>query len=204
MTVNFTKNYQFSTRLSLEGSNLEEVNEVKLLGVILSNNLKWHSNTQAIVKNACKRMLILHNLSKFALPAEEMILIYTLYIRSVVENCAVVWHSSLSRGEEQEIERIQKCALRLILCEDYDNYENALTSSNLETLKDRRKHLCKNFAKKCIKSGKNAELFPLNPNSVNSRNHEKYLVTRASTSRLAKSAVPYMQRLLNEEMRPIS
>ena len=93
----------------MEGSNLEEVNEVKLLGVILSNNLKWHSNTEAIVKNAYKRMLklILINLSKFALPSEEMILIYTLYIRSVVENCAVVWHSSLSRGEEQEIERIQ-------------------------------------------------------------------------------------------------
>ena len=89
MTINFSNNYQFSTRLSLEGANLEEVKEVKLLGLTISKNLKWYSNTEAIVKSAYKRMLILHNISKFDLPIEEMIQIYTLYIRSVVENCAL-------------------------------------------------------------------------------------------------------------------
>ena len=80
MTINFSNNYQFSTRLSLEGANLEEVKEVKLLGLTISKNLKWYFNTEAIVKSAYKRMLILHNISKFDLPIEEMIQIYTLYI----------------------------------------------------------------------------------------------------------------------------
>ena len=78
-------------------------------------------------------MIVLHNLFKFDLPMNEMIEIYTLYIRSVVENCAVVWHSSITRGEELEIERIQRCALRLILSDEYESYESALEVANLET-----------------------------------------------------------------------
>ena len=143
MTVNFTKKYQFSTRLSLDGNNLEEVQETKLLGLTLRNDLKWHSNTDSIVKNAYKRIIIMHNLASFDLPVTEMVGIFTLYIRSVVENCAVVWHSSLTRGEELDIERIQRCALRLILCENYIDYESALEVTNLKTLQERRKLLCK-------------------------------------------------------------
>jgi len=40
-------------------------------------------------------------------------------------------------------------------------------------------------------------MFPLNELNVNTRNPETYYVTAARAERLAKSAVPYMQRLLN-------
>ena len=163
----------------------------------MRNDLKWHSNTEKLIKNAYKRMLILHNLSKISLTLDEMIQIYTLYIRSVLENSAVVWHSSISRGEELEIERVQRCALRLILGERYSTYEDALMVTNLKTLNERRVQLCRAFAKKCVKNG--SDLFPLNSKKNHTRNHEKYFVTNAKTSRLAKSAVPYLQRLLNLE-----
>ena len=42
-----------------------------------------------------------------------------------------------------------------------------------------------------------AHMFPLNESDVNTRNLEKYYVQPASTGRLKKSAIPYMQRLLN-------
>ena len=198
MVINFTRNYQFSTRLVLNGANLEEVKETKLLGLILRNDLKWHSNTEKLVKNAYKRMIILHNLTKFSLPLHEILQIYVLYIRSILENCAVVWHSSLSRGEELEIERVQKCALRLILGEQYSSYEDALDLTNLKSLKERRIDLCKNFARKCIATGKD-DIFPLNKCKKNNRNTEKYQVEKANSTRLARSAVPYMQRILNLE-----
>ena len=69
--------------------------------------------------------------------------------------------------------------------------------TNLKTLKERRVQLCRAFAKKCAKNG--SDLFPFNSTKKITRNHEKYFVTSANTSRLAKSAVPYMQRLLNLE-----
>ena len=40
-------------------------------------------------------------------------------------------------------------------------------------------------------------MFPVNQKVVNTRNHELYKVTNARTERLAKSSIPYMQRLLN-------
>ena len=62
-------------------------------------------------------MIILKNLFHFNLPITDMLEIYCLYIRSVVEQACVVWHSSLTKGEELDIERIQKVAMRIILQE---------------------------------------------------------------------------------------
>ena len=128
-----------------------------------------------------------------------MVNIYILFIRSVVEYACVVWHSSISSEECNNIERVQKTALRIILKSDYDNYPSALRLVSLTTLKERRKKLSLSFAKKCVKSESNADLFPKVVKSVNTRQHEKYFVTPARTERLAKSTIPYLQRLLNEE-----
>ena len=50
MLFNFTDNHKFTTTLALNGENLEVVSQAKLLGVIISNNLKWDKNTEFLVK----------------------------------------------------------------------------------------------------------------------------------------------------------
>ena len=42
-------------------------------------------------------------------------------------------------------------------------------------------------------------MFPLNNAAQKTRNYQKYKVTSARTSRLAKSAIPSMQRQLNNQ-----
>ena len=88
-------------------------------------------------------MILLHNLFKFSLPVSEMVNIYILYIRSIVETSAVVWHSAITQAESNQIERVQKAALRIILNNEYDDYMSALQTTGLETLSDRRTILCK-------------------------------------------------------------
>ena len=105
----------------------------------------------------------------------------------------------LTIENEQDLERVQKTALKIIYKNSYENYENALEMSNLKTLKDRRKDLCLTFAKRCLKNEARKDLFPLN----NQRNdgkytHETYKVYHANTGRLQKSPIIYMQHLLNE------
>jgi hypothetical protein len=85
MIFNYTQKYQFSTRLNLEGEFLETVKEAKLLGTILSDDLKWEKNTESIVKKANKRMELLRKISPFGVNWEEMKNIYILYIRSLLE-----------------------------------------------------------------------------------------------------------------------
>ena len=59
MLINFTEKYQFSTRLQLNNENLEMVKYAKLLGVIISDDLKWDLNTNSLVKRANARMELL-------------------------------------------------------------------------------------------------------------------------------------------------
>ena len=56
----------------------------------------------------------------------------------------------------------------------------------------------KRFAVKCTKNSFTENMFPLNPSTANTRNREKYIVTKGKTDRLTKSAIPTMQRLLNK------
>ena len=144
-------------------------------------------------------MIILHKLYEFNLPIEEMVNIYILFIRSILEYSCVIWHSSLTEEESKNFERVQKTALKIILKNNYEGYYSALSLANLQTLRYRRKLLSLSFAKKCLKSGKNSDLFPMNMKNVNLRKKEKFYVTLARTERLAKSTIPYLQTLLNEE-----
>ena len=50
MIFNFTRDKQFTTNIKLKGETVEIVSESKLLGVIISNDLKWDRNTNHIVK----------------------------------------------------------------------------------------------------------------------------------------------------------
>ena len=197
MLFNFSTKYQFNTRLNVDGSKTDQIHQTKLLGLVLRDDLSWKANTEELTRRAYTRMLILKKLYQFNVPISELINIYILYVRSVVEQSAVVWHSSITKGEQRDLERTQKVALRIILKDSYTSYPEALKLSGLDTLSERRSKLCLNFAKKCTKSEKTSEMFPLNTKVVNTRNHEQFNVTKARTDRLAKSAIPYMQRLLN-------
>ena len=56
MIFNYTDNFQFTTRLKLKDEVKEVVDSTKLLGTIISNDLKWDQNTKMIVKKANARM----------------------------------------------------------------------------------------------------------------------------------------------------
>ena len=129
MIFNFSKNSQFNTRLFMDGNKINQVTETCLLGVIISDNLKWHSNTASLVRRCYQRMIILRNLSSFHVPILELVNIYCLYIRSVAEQSSVVWSSSITSGEEYDLERIQKVALKIILGEYYVDYITMLSIS---------------------------------------------------------------------------
>ena len=47
---NFSKKFQFHTSLSVNKKEIEVVNETKLLGTYLTNDLKWNKNMSEMVK----------------------------------------------------------------------------------------------------------------------------------------------------------
>ena len=147
-------------------------------------------------------MQLLRKIPGFGASPEDMRQIYITFIRSLLEQSCVVWHSSLTEEDSTKLERVQKVALRIILKENYLNYENALEKTGLENLKERREDLCMKFAQSCLKKPFTDSMFPLNKTEYHndtSRHREKFVVQNASTERLKKSAIPHMQRLLNSQ-----
>ena len=94
---------------------------------------------------------------------------------------------------------MQKSALRCILGESYNSYEDALKKLGLVTLVERREQMCLKFAKECLKLEKMKTLFPRNESSHSmiKRNPEFYKVVKTQTERFRKSAIPSMIRMLN-------
>ena len=147
-------------------------------------------------------MVILHKLCLFKMPVCELVTIYILYLRSILEQSCQVWHFAISDEENGELERVQKVACKVILDSEYTDYETALEVLNLEKLCDRRDQLCLRFAKKSLKFDQTKDMFPLNPpNQCNTRDSEKFRVKFARTDRLLNSSIPQLQRLLNEDAR---
>ena len=201
MVFNFTEKYQFSTRLTLENEPLETVEKCKLLGVVITNDLKWNENTKYLIKRANARMEILRKLSSFNPPISDMVTVYILYIRSILEQSCTIWHSTLTEENKADLERVQKNACRNILKDKYKSYTDALKFLKLETLEERREKLILKFGKQCIKLEQTKELFPLKTkiHGMNTRSSEVYEVFNAHTQRYRNSTVPYIQRILNKE-----
>ena len=200
MIFNYTDNYKFTTRLSVNDKPLEVITSTRLLGTIVSDDLSWDLNTAKIVQKANARMQLLRKVASFGTSQEDLKNIYILFVRSLLEQSSTVWHSSLTEQNRNDLERVQKTALKVILGDKYMNYENALRKLGLENLHDRREDLCLNFAQKCSRNPKLKNMFPKNDkmHTMETRNTEKYKVQHANTERLRKSSIIYMQNLLNE------
>ena len=197
---NFTQSYQFSTRLKLESENIDVVEESKLLGLKITNDLKWSKNTQFIIKKAHARMELLRKIASFGASIQDLKQIYITFIRSLLEQSCVVWHSGLTDEQTKDLERLQKCALKVILKNSYKNYIDACKKLNILTLAQRREQINLDFARKCLNNTKMKSLFQHNKKShaMETRRPYKYNITHANTSRLYNSPVLYMQRLLNQ------
>ena len=200
MFINFTDNYQCTTRLQLHNMNVEVVDQMKILGTIITSKLTWDENCKYLIQRVNKRMLLLKKVQQFGATQDEMVHLWIMYCRSVLEQSSVVWSSSLTEENKNDIERTQKVFAKLVMKNRYNTYENALLHLNLQTLTERRNELSLKFAKNSTKHEKMKHIFPENKTHViKTRQHEKYKVNHANTNRMKHSSVISMQHMLNQD-----
>ena len=201
MLFNFTDKYQFTTRLNLNGSNIQAVDQMKILGTVVNTNLSWDDNCQELIRKVNARMQLLRGVQSFGASKEEMVHLWIIFCRSVLEQSCVVWHSSLTQENIDNLERTQKTFTKLVLKENYTTYEESLMKLNLDSLSQRRQILCLKFAKAGIKHDKLSDLLPMKnkEHDMHIRQSEKYEVNFANTERLKTGSVIMMQKYLNED-----
>ena len=194
MIFNMTRMLQFPPELSLaENEILEVVEEAKVLGVILSSDLKWTKNTDYIIQKALKNMWVLRRMKNLGFDEQTLKDIYQKEIRSVLEFVVPVWTGALTDRDSVRIESIQKKVFKLILQHKYTNYQDACEQLKCDTLRDRRIKLCLKFSRKELK--KEDSIFNKLEPKVKTRHTHKKIVQEFTclTERIFKSSLPFLQ-----------
>ena len=119
------------------------MNESKVLGVVISNDLKWNSHVDAITGKAGQRLHMLTKLKRAGVPKHDIVNMYVSKIRSLLEYACEAWHPGLCEYLKTDIERIQKRAMYIIYSDK--TYEDALKECNLKPLAQRRNEICEQF-----------------------------------------------------------
>ena len=73
MLFNPTLNFDFIPEVTLENKEIETQEEMKLLGLTLTNDLSWNSNTENMTKKAYSRLWMIKRLKKRGANLEDLI-----------------------------------------------------------------------------------------------------------------------------------
>jgi len=138
----------------------------KLLGVVVLDNLRWNAHVESICKKAATPLYFLKQLKRAKVPPKDTLLFYTTSIRPVSEYAYPVFHNALPQYLSNEMERLQKRALRII--QPDLSYAEALVALDITSLYERRQALSKALFDQIVRdqSHKLHELLPLRNGST--------------------------------------
>ena len=132
-------NFNTNNLLVVNRMPIDLVTSAKILGLNISNDLKWNCHIDSIIKKAKKRLYSLSQLKRSGLGTRELVQFFCTCIRPITEYACPVFHDGLPVYLSNELEGVQKRAMRIIfpLC----SYNEALVESGLTKLSDRRQEL---------------------------------------------------------------
>ena len=122
-----------------------------MLGLVISDDLKWTKNTDYIISRAMKRIWTLRRLRKLGFSDNFILDVYCKEVRIMLEYAVQIWNGALSQRDSDRIERVQRIVLKFLLRNRYTSYTDACKLYELPKLVARRKSLCLRFAQKEFK-----------------------------------------------------
>ena len=194
------KKWAFPLELTFDdGTNVETMSETTLLGVIVTNDLKWSKNTSFICLKARRKLWVIRRLMHLNLTQVELFDVYKKEVRSILVFAVPVWHSSITKKQSSQIETVQKLAFKLILGPAYSSYDSACAIFQTQTLKQRRLEICKRFVLKNIKSQDHC-LFTKVDNNPYLLRQRKGMIKEymCNTATFQRSSLPFLSKLANE------
>ena len=160
--------------------------------------MKTNKHVQYTLGISYKRIWAIRKLQRASISPNDILHFFNMKIRSVLETNCPVFHPMLTKEQSDDIERLQKIVLKIILGDKYVSYTQACKHFDIQTLKQRRSQLSLKFALRLLDNPKFKDFFKLNTNINNIRNQERYSVPFAKTSRYQNSPKVYLTKLLNE------
>jgi hypothetical protein len=174
-------------------STIERVRSFKLLGVNISDNLRWDEHVNSICSKAGKRLHYLSLLKRSSVSDEELLHFFKSVVRPVLEYACPVWQSSLTTEQRDRIETIQRRALRII--SGSNDYEFQCAVHNIELLSTRLQSLSKSFYERICRPDDCLHFLlpPCRPTGITDkfRHCYKLPLIKCRTERYRLSFLPY-------------
>jgi len=134
-------------------------------------NPKTFTNSQVLFRRptfmlnqakASTRLYFLKQLKRAGLAADQLHYFYLSAIRPILEYCSVVWHHGLTKTQVEQIEAIQRRAIRMIFEVTFNMpYQFAMAYVNISSLHACREDLNKKFFIKILNNSDNPVFYLL-------------------------------------------
>ena len=142
----------FMSQLSIKpGTHLEGIYQLKLAGVVLTNDMTWTAHINYTVNRVNRVLWQLVRFKQLGAPQEKLKTFYVLKIHSILMSASVCFHFSLTNELSRKLELQQKRNLAVILVSQYRSYSHALSLTCLPRLDTLRSQTCTKWALKAQK-----------------------------------------------------
>lgn len=116
LVIDFRRKKTDITPLLISGDCVEQVTDIRFLGVQLEEGLTWTVNTIKVVKRAQQRLHFLRVLRKNNIAQRLLVSFYRCTIETVLTYCICVWFSSCTVAQKKALQRVVNTAQRIIGC----------------------------------------------------------------------------------------
>ena len=146
---------------SRTGDRVSAVPELKLVCFTFGTEPNVDAHVNYIRDRFRRRVWMLYHLRKAGFRRRPLYALCYVYITSIIEYCTVVYNPMLTKSQEEDLEKLQRLAIRI--CYDFDTPIEALMRDNgIETLGARRARRCDAFVKNARNNPKFSDRwFPL-------------------------------------------
>ncbi len=163
--------------LTIDSSTVEKVSSTKFLGVHITEDLTWTTNTMSLSKKAQQHLHFLRRLKRASLPPPILTTFYRGTIESVLTSCITVWYGNCSAADRKTLQRTVNTAAKII-------------GAPLPSILDIFLARCSSKTHSIMKDPSHS-LFQLLPSG------RRYRSIRARSARLLNSFFPQAVRALN-------
>ena len=108
LLIYFGKTTDPFSRVSINSGQLDLVDHARMLGLTVSNDLKWNEHVSIIIKKANKRRYFIVQLKRAKVALADIVTFYCICVRPVLEYSCQVYHYALPVYLSDAIERVQR------------------------------------------------------------------------------------------------
>ncbi|CAB3985970.1 Hypothetical predicted protein [Paramuricea clavata] len=106
IVINFQRNKPVFSPIKINGIKVERVEKATILGLLITQDMKWNAHADKITTRAAKRLYLIKQLKRSGLSDNDLKCFYIASVRSILEYACQVFHYGLPEYLSDQIELI--------------------------------------------------------------------------------------------------